>query len=260
VKQTEHQYRPARAEGEPGIHLIQKVERHEDTPKLEEFDPEIILEGFYEEIEKGNATVGVNDTPTQDGHIVVTITQDKYRWLRVLLVDPDTKFVVRVDSYRIDELDDEGNKYDKYINGIEVLEYNEPFDPNLFEPNFGDAMIFDQFSGPVGMAQGDLSAEDAAYEVVRQALEAWAVDDYETAGLLFGGAPEEFFATYRTHLKPVGDIAVGEPRAFKHYGLKFEVTCTYVAEREGKLEPIKMTYRISAEGQPGRWYIAPTSL
>ena len=260
VKQIEHQYRPASSEGEPGIHLIQRVGRHEDQSKLEEFDPETILEGFDEEIEKGNATVEVNDTPTQEGHIVVTITQDKYRWFRVLLVDPDTKFVVRIDSYRIGELDDEGNKYDRYINGIEVLTYNAPFDPNLFEPNFGDAMIFDQLSGPVGMAQGDLSAEDAAYEVVRQALEAWAADDYETAGLLFGGAPEEFFATYRTHLKPVGDIVISELRSFEHYGPKFEVTCTYVAEREGERKPVEMTYRVSAEGQPGRWYIDPTQL
>ena len=49
----------------------------------------------------------------------------------------------------------------------------------------------------MGIAQGDLSNEEVAVEVVRQALEALGVDDYETAGLLFGGAPKECFERRR---------------------------------------------------------------
>jgi hypothetical protein len=170
-----------------------------------------------------------------------------------------------MDLYDEDE-DDEGNAYiDHYRKGIEVLEYNQPFDPQLFDPNhfllsFKDAVIIDQISEPVGIAMSDLRSIDAAYEVARQGLEAWAADDYVTAGLLFGGAPKEYFerrlGSYQFK-KPVSDIEVIEVNPYEWNGSKFEVMCNYVAERDG--EPITMNakFLVSNYGQSGRWFIDP---
>jgi hypothetical protein len=150
---VKHQYEP-RQSG-PGVLVISKTEHHVDEDYLEEFDPERMMERIDDQIENGEATVVVGDSLTQDGYIVVEVSEHKTRWLRVLLVDPETDLVVRMDSYRPDDEDepddendedeegDEGN--DGYVYGIEVLEYDQPFDPKLFRPDFPeDTIIVDQ--------------------------------------------------------------------------------------------------------------------
>ena len=112
------------------------------------------------------------------------------------------------------------------------------------------------------MVQGDLSDEDVAFETVRWALEAWSEDDYDTAGLLFGGAPKEFFAQ-RASEKPIGDIIFEEPEWMPlepnrpRYGIK----CHYVVERGGRRTTIDIVYCVTTvAGQPGRWFVTPIKL
>lgn len=148
---------------------------------------------------------------------------------------------------------------------VEVLEYNQPIDPAFFDPSAfqsslpADTTIIDQVSAPVGLAQDDLSDEEAAVEVARQALEALAVGDYETAGLLFGGAPKAYFDR-RPFLKPLANIMVGEARPREWYGPTFNVDCSYQAEQEGELKTIDLSlwvWAITEDGQPARWFINP---
>jgi hypothetical protein len=254
--QVQHKYTPGiRRPGyrRSGILEISKTRRHVDESKLEEFDPETMIEEVNRNVENGQATVKVDDLLSPDGNLVVevTTTYDPYRI--VMLVDPETKLVLRMDQY---QPDDEGNE--EYNRGIEVLEYNRPFDPRLFKPDFPrDTIIINQLSREVGMAQGDLSVEDVAHEILRRALEAWAEDDYETTGLLFGGAPKEFFMQ-RASLKPVGDINLGEPKfdPIEPGRPRFRINCRYVAEHEGRQTTIYKCYWVTTvEGQPGRWFI-----
>jgi hypothetical protein len=259
--QIEHKYQPNTHWG--GLLVVRTTKRHVDENRLEEFDPETMIEEAYRGVESGEATVDVVDSLSRDGDLVFEVTGNHpYRY--VILVDPDTKLVRRMDQY---QPDDEGNE--EYKRGIVVLEYNQPcdpnrFDPNLFQSNFpADTIVIDQISRPVGMAQGDLSDEEIAVEVARQALEALAADDYDTAGLLFGGAPKEYFERRRrAFLKPVADIVVGEPRPHEWYGPTFMVPCSCVAEQEGRRTTISWTFWVIAgEGQPGRrWSINPTYL
>ena len=264
--QVEHKYKPGYRGPDlrqSGILVICKTRHHVDKNKLEEFDPETMVEEAYRDVEKGKATIKVHDSLTEDGNLVVEVTMVNGPYHRVLLVDPETKLVLRWDQYQSGEQDDEGNDlYTDYNKGIEVLEYNQPLDPKLFEPNVpADTIIIDQISGPVGMAEGSLHNEEVAYEVARQGLEAWAADDYGTAGLLFGGAPPEFFKQ-RTYLKPVADIVFADFRHVEWYGPTFIVKCSYVAEQGGELKTIKVTLRVvrTELGQPARWFINPTSV
>ncbi|MHC4558051.1 MAG: hypothetical protein ACYS80_12190 [Planctomycetota bacterium] len=250
--QVQHKYTPGTRR--PGILVTTKTRSHVDVNKLVEFDPETMIEEINRDVEDGLATVKVNDFNARDGNLVieVTTTYDPYR--RVLLVDPRTKLVLRMDQY--DGKDDEGNW--SYNRGIEVLEYNQPFDPKLFVPNFAsDTIIINQLSGKVGMAQGDLSINNVASKILRQALEAWEADDYDTAGLLFGGAPKEFF-TQRASLKPVGGIDIGEPvfDPIEPGRPRFRINCKYTTEQEGLRTTIKKRYWVTTvDGQPGRWYV-----
>ena len=247
--QVEHEYRP---NGWGGTLIIRKATRHTDENELEEFNPETLIEVINRDVENGEATIEVHDSLTQDGSLVFEVIHS-YRY--VISVDPETKLVLRMDQY--DGQDDEGNW--SYNRGIEVLEYNEPLDPKLFDPNVfqsnfpADTIIIDQISGPVGMAEGGLRRKDVAYEVAHQALKALTADDYETAGLLFGGAPPEYFER-RPFLKPASDIVVGEPRPYES---TFKVPCSYVSEQGGELTTINVMLWVKTEGQPGRWFIDP---
>lgn len=262
-----YQYELDDKRGEPGILLISSKEHHVDQEDLEEFDPETIIEKFNSKIDEGEATIAISDSQIQDGYIVVEVTDKDRQWRRVLLVDPETNLVLRMDTYVPYDPDDEDESYvegnERYSNGIEVLEYNQPFDPNIFQPNFpADTIIVDQLSGDVGLAQNDLSNHDIAYEVVRQALEAWAADDYETAGLLFGGAPKEFF-TARAYDKPIDEIIIGEPEwsPLEPNRPRYRIFCSYVAERGNRQTTINIVYCVTTvAGQPGRWFVTPIKL
>jgi hypothetical protein len=171
----------------------------------------------------------------------------------VIFVDPKTKQVHRLEQY---EQDDEG--IEAYKRGIEVLEYNQVFDPRLFEPNFPKGtIVIDQAAEGVGMAQGDLNDKAVASEVLRRALEAWRVDDYDTAGRLFGGASKDFFLQ-RAFDKPLSDIVLKEPKwapvVYDRSGYK--IVCRYIAEREGRRTMIQKVYYVTTlSGHTGRWFV-----
>jgi len=258
--QVKYQYEPDDAKGKPGILLISNKKHHVDKDNLEEFDPEKILEEFYKQVKNGQATIKIDGPLTPGGNLVVKVTgvtQNESPWRRVLLVDPETKFLVRMDTYW---QDDEGSKN---YTGIEVLGYNQPFDPNLFKPNFPeDTIIVDQTSGDVGTAQGDLSDKEVASEIVRQALEAWIEDDYDTAGLLFGGAPKEFFMQ-RASDKPMGDIVIEEPEVcmLEPNRPRYRVKCRYLVKEGDQPTTNRVQYFVTTvAGQPGRWFITPIKL
>jgi hypothetical protein len=257
--QIKYQYELDDKRGEPGILLISNKKHHVDEEDLEEFDPETMIEEINRKVEDGLATVKVDDSQIRDGNLIVEVmtTDDPYR--RVMLVDPETKFVLRWELY--DEQDDEGNWI--YNRGIEVLEYNKPLDPNIFHANFpDDTIIIDQTAGAVGIAQGDSSDKEVAYEAIRQGLEAWAADDYETAGKLFGGAPKEFFAA-RAYDKPLDEIIIGEPEwcPLEPNRPRYRIICSYVTEREGERKKTRISYCVTTvAGQPGRWFITPIKL
>jgi hypothetical protein len=258
--QVEYKYRPNYWSG---TLTIRKATQHVDKVRLEEFDPQMMVEYAFKNVEQGRAIVDVHDSLTEDGHLLVEVNGGQpYGERQVLLVDPETKLVRRMDLYD-DEPDEEGNY--RYRKGIKVLEYDHSSDPGLFDPDEfvaglpPDTVIIDQVSRPVGMVQGDLSDEEVAVEVARQALEALAADDYETAGLLFGGAPKEYFER-RPFLKPLADIVVGEPRFRDWHGPTFEIDCSYQAQRDDGPTTINLElwiWRTTEEEQPARWFINP---
>jgi hypothetical protein len=142
--------------------------------------------------------------------------------------------------------------------GTEVLEYNEAIDPRLFEPDFPeDTIIIDQVSQEVGLAQADMSDEEAASETLRQALEAWAAADYARAGKLFGGAPPELLLTeHYSSLQPISIISIGRPEPVQYVKPAFMVKCTYDVEHDGQVKTVSPTFVVTAvNGQPGRWYV-----
>lgn len=220
---------------------------------LEEFDPETAVQEVYKQVAEGKATIEIEEPSTDEGQITITVIYTDRFARQVLLVDPDTKFVIRTDTYYWDN--EEGQEFSK---GIEVLEYNQLIDANIFSLDFPeDTITIDQVSQEVGMAQGDMGDQEVASKIVRESLRAWAVGDYVKAGKLFGGAPPELFTERYVHLQPVSIISIGRPVSVQYIKPLFKVKCEYDAEHDGEIKTIKLTFDVLAvDGQPGRWYVS----
>jgi len=235
-----------------GIHLMTRVENTgSGLEGLEEFDPETIVQEVHALVADGKAITEIQEpSPYADLMTIHVTRKDGKAVKRILVVDPDTKFVVRVDDY----WGREGEQV--FHHGIEVLEYNKTIDPSLFERAFPeDTILMDQVSQEVGMAQGDMTDEEVAVEILRQALDAWAQGDYVKAGKLCGGAPRRMLTERYGHVRPVRIISIGQPERAEHMP-KFKVPCQYEVERDGQTEVTSQEFGVFAvNGCPGRWYV-----
>jgi hypothetical protein len=236
-----------------GIHLMARVDNTGGGLEgLEEFDPETIVQEIHALVVGGDAITEIQDPPPYVDLMTIHVTRKDGKALKqILVVDPDTKFVVRVDDYW-------GREEEQvFHHGIEVLEYNETMDPRLFEPNFPeDTIIIDQVSQEVGMTQAEMSNEEAACEIVRQVLEAWAAADYAKVGKLLGGAPPELLTERYSSLQPISIISIGHPVPVQNIKPVFRVKCTYAVKHDSQVKTVSPTFTVIAvDGQPGRWYV-----
>jgi hypothetical protein len=219
---------------------------------LEEFDPETIVQETHALVEAGEAVMKTDEPSRYAKLVTLRVTQENKNLKQVLVVNPVTKFVVRVDDYWSVGKDGVVHK------GIEVLEYNEAIDPKLFVPDFpGGAILMDQVTQEVGMAQGDMTVKEVAVEVVRQALEAWAQGDYPKAGKLFGGVPPQWF-TKLDNRRPVRIISLGPAESIQEDDRPpYQVRCQYETERNGRKRTLTLRLLVSdVDGQPGRWHVS----
>ncbi len=234
------------------VHLMTRVENTGDGLEgLEEFDPETIVQEIQALVADGKAIMEIQEPSLYADLMTIHVTRTDGKALKqVLVVNPDTKFVVRVDDYW-------GREEERVIHkGIEVLEYNEAMDPRLFKPTFSEeTILMDQVTQDVGMAQGDMTDEEVAVEIVRQALDAWAQGDYAKAGKLCGGAPTKMLTERCGHVRPVRIISIGQPERAEHMP-KFKVPCQYEIERNGRTEVVDQWFgAFAVNGCPGRWYV-----
>lgn len=236
-----------------GVHLMTHVENTGGGLEgLEEFDPETIVKGIDALVAEGKAVMEMEESLRDTYRMTIHVKRTDGKPLKqTLVVDPLTKFVVRIDDYWGQE--DGGTIH----HGIEVLEYNEVMAPGLFDRTFPEGtVLIDQVTQEVGMAQGDMTNDKAAVEVLRQMLEAWAQGDYARAGNLCGGAPVEMLSESFSHLRPVRILSIGKPAPIRYISPRYRVPCQYEVERDGQTEVTSQEFRVfSVNGRPGRWYV-----
>ena len=236
-----------------GLHKMSLVENTDGGLEgLEEFDPETIVQEIQALVADGRAVMEIQGPAAYADLMTIHVTRIDGKPLRqTLVVDPVTKFVVRIDNYWGREPEQVFHK------GTEVLEYNETMDPGLFEPNFPeDTILMDQVTQEVGLAQGDMTNEEVAVEICRQALDAWAQEDYAQAGKLFGGAPKRML-TERDGLRPLRIISIGQPKLIQYMTPRYWVQCEYEIERDGQTEVTSQKLGVfGVNGYPGRWYVS----
>jgi hypothetical protein len=236
-----------------GVHLMKRVDNSGGGLEgLEEFDPETIVQEIHELVAEGRAVMEIEKPAPYARLKTLRVTRTDGKPLKqVVVVDPATKLVVRVDNYWGQDAKDVLHK------GTEVLEYNEAMDPGLFEPNFPeDTIVIDQVSQEVGMTQGEMTDEEAAVEALREALDALAREDYTKAGKLCGGAPRRLLDKFFRQWRPASTVSIGSPVYVQNVLPVYKVKCTYQIDRDGQVETVSPTFTVRAvSGQPERWYV-----
>jgi len=238
------------------IALMSRVGNTEGT--WDEVDPELAVQQLQDRQAAGKVTIEIQE-PSADQPLITLIASrgsdpTTAKWREVLLVDPVTKLVNRRTRYHRRDDDEDW----KFRRAVEVVGYNQPTDPNLFRLNLPeDMVVLDQVAQEVGIAQGDLSDEEVAVKIVREALAAEIAADHAKVGKLFGGAPPGFFGKCLRGARPTRVISVGQPVPVRYRKPWFRVPCKFEVEQGGEKKILEMKLHVLAvDGQPGRWYLS----
>jgi len=223
---------------------------------MEQLDPKLAVKRLQKEQDQGRVEIEIDQPSNKAEPIVVTATstqqKDDSPFQRIVLfVDQATRLVNSAEFYNLKD-----GEYHLEAT-VEYYDYNQTIDEQMFTfdnlPD--DVMRIDQTTQEVGLAQGDLSDEEIAVEVVRQFLESLIAQDYAKAGRLFSGTPAERIQKTYGQIRLIRIISIGEPT--KHFSGGLKVPCKIQIEKDGQItiwEP-EHSYVRQVHGQPGRWEI-----
>ena len=221
-------------------------------------DPRLAVKHICELESQGKVEVEIAEPSDKTEPITMTVTYSPESSTpgqrKVLHIDPVTKLVSRIVLYQL-----KNGEY-QYDGAIELDEYSQSTNAQMFDLQNEvppDVIHFDQTANDVGLAQGQLSDEAAAVEVVRQFLKSLIAEDYTGAGRLFL-IPASQLQQQFGRVKFLRIVSIGPAAANPELETKgFNVPCTIEIEENGKritptLEGIKVQ---QLRNQPSRWGI-----
>ncbi len=221
---------------------------------IENLDSKLAVTRLQEKQEQGKVELEINESADKAEPIIVTATstkEDDSSFQRmVLYIDQATKLVNAIELYKL-----RNGEYE-YMKKLEYYDYNQPIDAKMFmfKDVSNDAEHIDLMT--IGLAQGNLSDEEIAVEVVRQYLEALIARNYDKASKLFPAVPADKIKEMFGELNIIRIVSMGKPilhSETNHLRVPFEVE----VEMEGKINLWKkqgpLVHHLA--GQPGRWAI-----
>jgi len=227
---------------------------------VEERDPGLAVQRLHEQEKQGQVNIKIDEPSDKSLPIVVTATYpaegSKQGRVDILFVDQATKLVNAIEFYSLKD-----GQYE-YKGVQEFHDYNVPIDAKMFALDDevpADVMRVDQVTAEVGLAQGDLTDEQVAVQVVRQFFEALIKRDYEKAGMLFGGVPASNMQQWYGKLNVVRIVSIDEPKPHPIPGVGgFVVPCEVELQAEDGTKSIWKPYGpavrpVDLESQPHRW-------
>lgn len=229
--------------------MLKLVERH---------DPRLAVEHLYEQQAQGKVEIEIDEPSDKSESIVVTATylpeSSTPGKREVLFVNQTTKLVTSMEFYRLKD-----GKYE-YTGLMEFYDYNQPIETKIFTLDEvpDDAMRIDQATQEVGLAQGQLSDEEIAVEVVRQFFEALIDKNYAKAGKLMEGIPADRMQKCYGQIKFLRIVSIGQ--AAPHPNSKTRglvVPCTVEIEKDGEISQWKLDQLGVRQVffSPGRWIV-----
>lgn len=178
----------------------------------------------------------------------------------VLHIDPATKLI----SY----IDVSAHFKDKGIWGDlgvwEYLDYNQPFDPNIFdlEKEIGkDTTPFNTLGSDLGVEQGSISDAETAVKVAEEFLSAWKSKDYDRAVRIHGytskaNRDEVLQMLNKSELLQI--VEIGDPFPAERPMRGYCLSCTLELEQDSKVSKSKWQIYVR-RSTPTRWRIGKVS-
>ena len=194
----------------------------------------------------GVATVGdLNQAILDDRiHDVMRVAEGS------VYIDQATRLVNAIEFYKL-----RNGEYE-HMKTMEFYDYNQPVDAKMFmfKDVSDDAEHIDLMT--VGLAQGNLSDEEIAVEVVRQFFEALIARNYNDASKLFPGVPADEIKEMFGEINIIRIVSMGKP-ILRSETNNLRVPYEVEVEMEGKKSLWKkqgpLVHHLA--GQPNRWAI-----
>jgi len=228
---------------------------------LEKCDPRLAVQHLYERQQRNEIKLEIDEPSDKAKPIVITVTclpESSTPDMRAIVsVDPVTKLVTCIEAYRL------RNGIYEYVCRQEYYDYNQPIPDEMFtleDELPADVIVVDWLNQEVGLAQGQLTEDEVAVEVVRRFFEAWIAKDYVEAGRLLSGIPAEIFEQYPGRVNLLRILSIGPAAPHPELGTQARVVpCILEIEVDGEISHYKWDRIGVRQGQipnqPGRWTI-----
>jgi hypothetical protein len=228
---------------------------------LQKCDPRLAVQHLYERQQRNEMKLEIDEPSDKAKPIVITATclpeSSTPDLLASVFVDPVTKLVTCIEAYRL------RNGIYEYECRQEYYDYNQPIPDEMFtleDELPADVIVVDWLNQEVGLAQGQLTEDEVAVEVVRRFFEAWIAKDYVEAGRLLSGIPAEIFEQYPGRVNLLRILSIGPAAPHPELGTQARVVpCTLEIEVDGEISHYKWDRIGVRQGQipnqPSRWTI-----
>jgi hypothetical protein len=155
---------------------------------LEQSQPQLVMKKLLEGQKAGKVDVQTQEPQGEQKAAVIVATHKAEPTKEIYYVDRKTDLITRIEHYRL-----EGTN-EVLKSKTEFSDYNVPIEEKMFSlqdqlPK--DVTVADQLNQVIGVAEGNMTDEQAATETVRQFFQALIDKDYKKAGLIYGGELEE---------------------------------------------------------------------
>jgi len=174
---------------------------------LEQSQPQLATEKLKEDEKAGKVDLDIQKPAGKEMPIKIVVRgKEKTNFKRVYLIDQKTDLISSIETYGTRKGEE------VLLSKMEFLEYNVPIDDKMFSLRDqlpADVTIADQATQETGVAQRDLTDEQAAAQTARGFFQALMGKDYKKAGLIMGGELEKYMKAEYEKRNVTAIISVG---------------------------------------------------
>lgn len=225
---------------------------------LEESQPQIITEKLKEAQKAGKVSLDIQKPDDKEQPIKIVVVRKKQIDIQqIYLIDQKTDLLISSEYYSA-----KGGQ-ELLLSKTEFLDYNVPIDDKMFSLRDqlpADVSIADQTTQVIGVAQGDLTDEQAAAQTAREFFQALMDKNYKKAGLVMGGQFEQYTKASLENFNVTAIVKIGpaipqpkwEKRGFK---VPCELEITHPDGQKSIWKPAPYVRPGDDERHPDHWNI-----
>jgi hypothetical protein len=173
---------------------------------LEQSQPQLVTSRLKEAQASGKVEMDIQQPADQAQPVKIVVVNKTKPLKQVYWIDRKSDLITSIENYGT-----EGGA-DVLQSKMEFLDYNVPIDDKMFSLRDQlppDVRIADQVTQVSGVAQGNLTDQEAAAQTARAFFQALIDKDYKKAGLVMGGELEQFTQKEYGQINVTAIVSVG---------------------------------------------------